>query len=102
VHIKQRMTERGIGLELDNKAKEFIIQSGTNLDFGARPLRRALESLVEDPLSEEILRGSFENKNHILVTVHEEEDEKGKKHPHLYFDGQKREPAPSQATASGT
>ena len=102
VHIKQRMTERGIGLELDNKAKEFIIQSGTNLDFGARPLRRALESLVEDPLSEEILRGSFEDKNYILVTVHEEEDEKGKKHPHLYFDGQKREPAPSQATASGT
>ena len=102
VHIKQRMTERGIGLELDDKAKAFIIQSGTNLDFGARPLRRALESLVEDPLSEEILRGSFEDKNYILVTVHEEEDEKGKKHPHLYFDGQKREPAPSQATASGT
>ena len=42
VHIKSRMRERGLELELDEKAKEFIISEGSNLEFGARPLRRAL------------------------------------------------------------
>lgn len=92
-HIRKRMTDRGIQLELDEKAKDFIIKSGTNLEFGARPLRRALETLVEDPLSEEILRGSFENMNYVLVTVKEEEDAKGEKFQHLYFDGRHKEDA---------
>ena len=39
------------------------------MDYGARPLRRAVEQAIEDPLSEELLRGAFEGKNHILVTV---------------------------------
>jgi ATP-dependent Clp protease ATP-binding subunit ClpC len=98
-HIRKRMVERGLQLELDDKAKEFIINSGSNLEFGARPLRRALENLVEDPLSEEILRGSFENMNFVLVTVREEENEKGEKFQHLYFDGKKVEPV--AAAASG-
>jgi ATP-dependent Clp protease ATP-binding subunit ClpC len=98
-HIKKRMRERGIELDLDDKAKEFIINSGSNLEFGARPLRRALENLVEDPLSEEILRGSFEKMNYVVVTVREEENDKGEKFQHLYFDGQKREPATSGAGA---
>jgi len=93
VHIKKRMAQRGLQLDLDDKAKEFIIKSGSNLEFGARPLRRALENLVEDPLSEEILRGSFENMNAVLVTVREEENEKGEKFSHLYFEGKKVEAA---------
>jgi ATP-dependent Clp protease ATP-binding subunit ClpC len=91
LHIKKRMSERGMALDLDDNAKEFIIKSGSNLEFGARPLRRALENLVEDPLSEEILRGSFENMNHVLVTVREEANEQGEKFPHLYFEGKKTE-----------
>ena len=93
VHIKKRMAQRGLQLDLDDKAKEFIIKSGSNLEFGARPLRRALENLVEDPLSEEILRGSFESMNFVLVTVREEENDKGEKFPHLYFEGKKMEAA---------
>ena len=82
-HVIKRMEQRGITLEIDESAKELIIKEGTNLDFGARPLRRALEQMVEDPLSEEILRGSFEEQNYILVTV---------KDDHLYFEGKKRAP----------
>jgi ATP-dependent Clp protease ATP-binding subunit ClpC len=67
--VRERLGERGLGIELDNAAKEFIIKSGGDLDYGARPLRRAVEQSIEDPLSEELLRGSFEGKNHILVTV---------------------------------
>ena len=67
--VKERLGERGLGIELDDAAKEFIIKSGGDLDYGARPLRRAVEQAIEDPLSEELLRGAFEGKNHILVTV---------------------------------
>ncbi|MFH1549184.1 MAG: ATP-dependent Clp protease ATP-binding subunit [Planctomycetota bacterium] len=85
-HVINRMADRGIALEIDDKAKGFVIKQGTNLDFGARPLKRALEQLVEDPLSEEILRGAFEDKNYIIVTTRDD---------HLYFEGQKREPVHS-------
>ena len=65
--VKERLRERGFELILSDEAKEFIIKQGSNLDYGARPLRRAIEQRVEDPLSEELLRGSFEGKNTILV-----------------------------------
>ncbi|MDA8563474.1 ATP-dependent Clp protease ATP-binding subunit [Mariniblastus sp.] len=65
--IKERLLERGYDLQLTNEAKEFLIKKGTNLDYGARPLRRALENFVEDPLSEELLQGHFEGKNKIVV-----------------------------------
>ena len=65
--IKERLMERGYDLQLTNEAKEFLIKKGTNLDYGARPLRRALENFVEDPLSEELLQGHFEGKNKIVV-----------------------------------
>ncbi len=65
--IKERLAERGYDLQLTNEAKEFLIKKGTNLDYGARPLRRALENFVEDPLSEELLQGHFEGKNKIVV-----------------------------------
>lgn len=67
--VRERLGERGLGIELDDAAKEFIIKSGGDLDYGARPLRRAVEQAIEDPLSEELLRGAFEGKNHIQVTV---------------------------------
>ncbi|MDA0283463.1 MAG: ATP-dependent Clp protease ATP-binding subunit [Planctomycetota bacterium] len=67
--VRERLGERGLGIELDDPAKEFIIKSGGDLDYGARPLRRAVEQSIEDPLSEELLRGAFVGKNHIIVTV---------------------------------
>ncbi|MFN8740775.1 MAG: ATP-dependent Clp protease ATP-binding subunit [Pirellula sp.] len=67
--VTERLKERGFNLILTDEAKEFIIKQGSNLDYGARPLRRAIEQRVEDPLSEELLRGSFEGKNTIVVDV---------------------------------
>ena len=66
----QSAPDRGIELRLTDDAKEFLIKEGCkSLDYGARPLRRAIESRVEDPLSEELLRGEFQGKDEIVVDV---------------------------------
>jgi ATP-dependent Clp protease ATP-binding subunit ClpC len=69
--VRERLSERGKKLVLTDEAKELLIKKGSNLDFGARPLRRALENFVEDPLSEEILKGEFDGKDTITVGVKE-------------------------------
>ncbi len=90
--IRNRLVERGYALELTNDAKEFLIKKGTNLDYGARPLRRALENFVEDPLSEELLQNSFAGKNKIKVDVVRDEEGKFK---HLKFEGVNESDAPA-------
>ena len=87
--IRERLQERGFHLDLTTEAKEFLIKKGTNLDYGARPLRRALENYVEDPLSEELLKGTFQGMNKINVDAVPDEDGKMK---HLKFDGEFIEP----------
>jgi ATP-dependent Clp protease ATP-binding subunit ClpC len=94
--VRERLGERGLGIELDDAAKEFIIKSGGDLDYGARPLRRAVEQSIEDPLSEELLRGAFEGKNHILVTVRTVGDQ-----DQLGFEGVAKEvEAPAEAAVA--
>ncbi|HEX8341279.1 MAG TPA: ATP-dependent Clp protease ATP-binding subunit [Tepidisphaeraceae bacterium] len=80
--VTKRLIEHGMKLELTDEAKEFLIEKGTNADFGARPLRRALEQHIEDPLSEELLRGNFKGKDTIRITVKQEEGAE----KHLYFE----------------
>src|SRR5213078_5195202 len=80
--VTKRLVDHGLKIELTNEAKEFLIEKGTNNDFGARPLRRAIEQHVEDPLSEEILRGNFKGKDMIKITVKQEEGAE----KHLYFE----------------
>ncbi|HEV8378327.1 MAG TPA: ATP-dependent Clp protease ATP-binding subunit [Tepidisphaeraceae bacterium] len=80
--VTKRLVEHGLKIELAQEAKDFLIEKGTNTDFGARPLRRAIEQHVEDPLSEEILRGSFKGKDLIRITVKTEADNS----KHLYFE----------------
>ncbi len=77
--VKDRLAERGKQLVLNDEAREFIIDKGSSddgLDYGARPLRRSVERYIEDPLSEELLRGTFEGKNLINVQVKEVADVK--------------------------
>jgi ATP-dependent Clp protease ATP-binding subunit ClpC len=71
--VFKRLTEHGLKLELTDQAKEFLIDKGYNPEFGARPLRRAIEHYIEDPLSEAILAGKFKGKNVIKVEVQDEE-----------------------------
>ena len=54
--VLSRARTRGLELELDEKAIRFLIEKGFNQDYGARPLRRAIERYIEDPLAEEVLR----------------------------------------------
>lgn len=74
--VRQRLSERGLRLELTDAAKEFIIKKGSNTDFGARPLRRAVENYIEDPLAEELLKGEFQGKD--LIEVDAIRDDEGK------------------------
>jgi ATP-dependent Clp protease ATP-binding subunit ClpC len=70
--VRKRLAERNMSLVLTDEAKAFLVKKGSNLDFGARPLRRAIENYVEDPLSEELLKGAFDGKDTITVDVREE------------------------------
>jgi ATP-dependent Clp protease ATP-binding subunit ClpC len=72
--VFKRLTEHGLKLELSEQAKEFLIDKGYNPEFGARPLRRAIEHYIEDPLSEAVLAGKFKGKNLIKIDVHDEEN----------------------------
>ncbi len=67
--VKQRLAEKNVLLILDEPAKELIIDEGTDLEFGARPLKRAIEKLIEDPLSERVLRGEVPPHARVLITV---------------------------------
>jgi len=71
--VKKRIAEKGVDLVLDPIAIDFLIGKGFNEDYGARPLRRAIERYIEDPLAEELLRTSFSVKDVITVML----DEKG-------------------------
>jgi len=67
--VRSRLADRGMELVLTDEAKAFIIDKGYNPDYGARPLRRAIENMIEDPLAEQILRGTFKGKDTISVVV---------------------------------
>ncbi len=57
--VAKRLAERGISFQLTQQAREFLAQRGYDPNLGARPLRRAVQRYLEDPLAEEILRGQF-------------------------------------------
>jgi ATP-dependent Clp protease ATP-binding subunit ClpC len=79
--VSKRLKEKNLVLVLTDEAKDLLIERGYSPEFGARPLRRAIEHLLEDPLSEELLKGNFQGKDRITVRVQEVEGEKK-----LYFD----------------
>ena len=80
--ITERLQEKGLTLELSEDSKQFLIKKGSNTDFGARPLRRAIETYVEDPLAEELLKGEFVGKDTVKVDVKKVGDKK-----QLVFEG---------------
>jgi len=74
--VAARLTAQGIYLTLDQKAKDFLIEKGYNPDFGARPLRRAVGSFIEDPLSEMLLQQGIKRPCNIAVTRKDTSDGK--------------------------
>jgi len=93
--VRARLRERGLELILSDEAKEYVIEKGYNPDYGARPLRRAIENMIEDPLAEEVLRGTFKGFDTLNVKVVEGPD--GKK---LDFDPSRKGQEPVAATAA--
>ena len=95
--ITDRLKDRGFELIVTPDAKEFLIENGTDEDFGARPLRRALENYIENPMADELLQGNFQGKNKIIVDG--VRSEKGKKKvKRLKFDSEWVEPPAPEKT----
>ena len=65
--VTARLERKGIHLELNGDAQEFLLEKGFDQAMGARPLRRAVQRYLEDPLAEDILRGDFSGADKVLV-----------------------------------
>jgi ATP-dependent Clp protease ATP-binding subunit ClpC len=70
--LQGRLAERKLNLELTAAAKSWLVKQGYDPVYGARPLRRAIERYVENPLSAKILKGEFADGDRVLVDVGEE------------------------------
>ena len=70
--IQNRLEEKGITLEIDEKAKEFITKKGTDSGYGARPLRRTIQTMVEDKIAEEIIEGNLKTGDKAIITERDE------------------------------
>ena len=65
--MRERLAERGLGLELTDAAKELLAEVGWDPTYGARPLKRAIQRLVENPLALRLLEGEFGDGDTIRV-----------------------------------
>jgi len=74
--VQKRLTEEEITIKLTQEATEFLVNHGHDEHFGARPLKRAIQRYVEDPLSEKLLMGEFSRGDEIEVAVSATEKEK--------------------------
>lgn len=95
--INSRLEEKGILLKTARKVKDFLVERGYDPKLGARPLRRAIEEHVEDPLSEEVLKGKFGYGSKISLKVEKDKiafkGTKGKRASKTETLSKKEEPA---------
>jgi len=66
--LAERLKGKNLRLQLDEPARDFLIEKGYDPTYGARPMRRAVEQYVEDPLAEELLKGKLHPNEPVLVT----------------------------------
>ena len=66
---KKALADKNITINVLDSAKDFILEKGTNLKFGARPLRRAIQRYVEDEISEKILRGEIHEGQNVEISL---------------------------------
>jgi len=67
--VLEQLRKKNLRLELDDKAKDLLVEKGYDPQYGARPMRRAVEKYFEDPLAEEILKGALHEGEMIQVTA---------------------------------
>lgn len=66
-NINKRLTKSGLELKLTARALDYIVKSGTNLQFGARPLKRYIQQEVEDRIAEKILLGQINSTGSVII-----------------------------------
>jgi ATP-dependent Clp protease ATP-binding subunit ClpC len=62
----ERLKSKNINLVLDDSAKDFLVEKGYDSAYGARPMRRAVERYIEDPMAEEILKQTFKANDKVI------------------------------------
>ena len=67
--LRERLVGRKLEFEVSDEVKDFLIAKGYEPEFGARPLRRAVERFIEDPMAEELLRGTFDKAKKVRVEL---------------------------------
>jgi ATP-dependent Clp protease ATP-binding subunit ClpC len=72
--VTKRLKEKALKLVVSEDAKDFIIEKGSSLEMGARPLRRAVEQHLEDAMADALLRGDFAGKETVTVILVDGED----------------------------
>ena len=72
IKVVERLEKKDINLVLDDKARDFLVKKGHDPEYGARPMRRAVERFMEDPLAEEILRDKLVEGQPIQVSSDED------------------------------
>ncbi len=74
VQTNEALKAKDISVELDDDAKKFILSKGTDLKYGARPLRRTIQNYIEDTLADKILRSELQAGQKVEVTLNEARD----------------------------
>ena len=96
-HLYKRISELGYEVKLTDDAKDFLVEKGYDEKFGARPLKRAIQKYIEDPMAEEIINQSIEEGDKITVGLNKDKSDlqikvtKGKKKVGK-ADGETKEP----------
>jgi ATP-dependent Clp protease ATP-binding subunit ClpC len=72
--VAERLRDKGIELVLTDEAEQFLVKVGYDPAYGARPIRRAVQQYIEDPLSEEVLKGSFPEGSSVEVRKEEQHE----------------------------
>lgn len=88
----KRLKTMNMSLELTKSAKEFLAEKGYDPAFGARPLKRAVQKYLEEPLSEEILKGRFTSGSVIKVKLSKNRDEL------VFYEAGKQKDEPEELT----
>ena len=73
-HLYKRVNDLGYNITMNKEAKDFIVEKGYDEKFGARPLKRAIQKYVEDPLAEQIINATIEEGDSIELKLNKEKD----------------------------
>ena len=73
--LRRRLAAQRMSIELTDAARDFLVKNGTDKIYGARPLRRAIQTYIEDPLAEEMLQGKYAAGD--IICVDAQPDEQG-------------------------